>query len=202
MTIVIAVSMFIVSLYAYIHFLVWNEKRKTLITLKDPLHEILPNRNTVWWINKINTALVITFGILFVCHSNKNDWLLGLINFTFLLWIRSIMMLLCPFAGPKDCVPLKDSLINCIIKWMSGFENELRHDMFFSGHISVLFMFALLTPCYSWIFYFGSLIMAINMLISRIHYAIDLMVAPFISFTIFHLVRSWLKDDDSVGEWA
>lgn len=71
-------------------------------------------------------------------------------------------------------------------------------DLFFSGHTGLPFLAALVfwddrIPRY--ILLSGSIILATCMLLSHLHYSIDVLAAFFITYTIFHIAQKLFADD-------
>lgn len=66
------------------------------------------------------------------------------------------------------------------------------NDLFFSGHTALPFLFALIFWKYKTLRYFfiaASCIAGTSVLLSHVHYSIDVLAAPFITYTIFVLSK-------------
>jgi len=71
-------------------------------------------------------------------------------------------------------------------------------DLFFSGHVGIPYLFALMfwqnkTLRYFFIVY--SIFMGVVVLLGHYHYTIDVLAAYFITYTIFHMSSSLFKKD-------
>ncbi len=71
-------------------------------------------------------------------------------------------------------------------------------DLFFSGHVGLPFLMALIfwdTPILRYIFLIASVVLAVAVLLGHLHYSIDVFSAYFITFTIFMIAKKFFKSD-------
>ena len=71
-------------------------------------------------------------------------------------------------------------------------------DLFFSGHTGMPFLLALIFWRDKWaryIFILFSVVFAVTVLLSHMHYTIDVASAFFITFTIYHIAEHLFKKD-------
>jgi hypothetical protein len=71
-------------------------------------------------------------------------------------------------------------------------------DLFFSGHVGLTFLMALLVwerPLLRYAFLTLSVLFAITVLLGHLHYSIDVFAAYFITYTIYILATRWFKSD-------
>jgi hypothetical protein len=71
-------------------------------------------------------------------------------------------------------------------------------DLFFSGHTGLPFLLALIFWKDKWaryIFILFSIVFAVTVLLSHMHYTIDVASAFFITFTIYHIAGHFFKKD-------
>lgn len=89
--------------------------------------------------------------------------------------------------------PLKDIPLTLIglPKWLQGMYFEA--DLFFSGHVAIPFLGFLIFKDrkIKWFWLFSTFLEAIVNILMHTHYTIDLLAAPFISFTCFKF-SEWL----------
>ena len=75
---------------------------------------------------------------------------------------------------------------------------NIQKDLFFSGHTSFMFLCFLQSPStniYVRCMYFGAVVlMAVMLLLNRVHYTIDVFVAPLIVYAIHCFVNRHLVD--------
>ncbi len=74
----------------------------------------------------------------------------------------------------------------------------LENDLFFSGHVAIPFLYFLIfkklkQKYFSIIFLIITVLMAITVLLMKVHYTIDVMSAPFITFGLFYITDLFLK---------
>ena len=72
------------------------------------------------------------------------------------------------------------------------------NDLFFSGHVGLTFLVALLfwdTPVLRYIYLSMSIVFAVVVLLGHLHYSIDVFAAYFITYTIFVIARNIFKSD-------
>ena len=73
-----------------------------------------------------------------------------------------------------------------------------RNDLFFSGHVAFPFMISLIfwdNKKIRYCFILLTIISGIAVLFAKIHYSIDVFVAPFIAYGIYKISEKWFKDD-------
>jgi len=72
------------------------------------------------------------------------------------------------------------------------------NDLFFSGHVALPFLAALIFWEYKWIrnyLLLAAVAFGVAVLLSRLHYSIDVFAAPFITFAIFSMSQLFFKRD-------
>ena len=71
-------------------------------------------------------------------------------------------------------------------------------DLFFSAHTGMPFLLALIfqdEKIFKWIFIATSVFFAVVVLLSHLHYTIDVVSAYFITYAIFHIAKDFFKKD-------
>jgi hypothetical protein len=97
--------------------------------------------------------------------------------------IRTVMMYFVPLEPPEGMILLQDPLVE-----LFGSTKTLTKDLFFSGHTASLCLLTLTVPRrYKWIFLAITISVALAVLLQKIHYSIDVLVAPFISLGCYYL---------------
>lgn len=179
------VSIFNIWCYTRIA-LPWLEDRQGMLTLPDPIHQRLPLVNMGVLITDLTLLAELLFFYFLLLQWSLTLWIQVLFTFSVLWLLRSLCMFLCPLKCPNDAYYLNDPVVRFFTH--HGEVQEFRHDLFFSGHISFLTLCALFAPPYRMIFIGIAVVVSICMLLSRIHYTIDLVVAPFMAFTVYSLL--------------
>lgn len=71
-------------------------------------------------------------------------------------------------------------------------------DLFFSGHVALPFMLALVfweVPFIRWLFIIKSILLGSEALIGHYHYSIDVFAAPFIVYGLYTIAKKLFKED-------
>jgi hypothetical protein len=147
-----------------------------------------------WVLNQIlvyNVSLpvfIFIWGATFlaIIRSIKNPQTCLLMIWTYLLVCiaRVIAIWLVPLNPPPNLIPLIDPLTN----FFYG-KQYITKDLFFSGHTSSVFIiFLCLTKKTDKAFALISVIcIAILLLVQRVHYTIDILAAPIVSYVCYRL---------------
>lgn len=116
--------------------------------------------------------------------------LLGLKCYLSLTILRMISMYLFTLEPPPGIIPLQDPIVDVIA--YGG--NVFNKDLFFSGHVATLTLFAMLEerPFPKKVLMVSTSLVAVFVLLQRVHYTVDVMAAPAITFFIVKLIR-WLS---------
>ena len=169
----------------------WNEKRNCLVQLYDPVHEFVGSQflcpDYVKFTNLLQAATVLMYVPQIFCLWDSSHSLVALKCAVLLMFARSIMLISCPLRVASDASVLDDVLLKMLT---FGFK-EFRNDLMFSGHISSAVMMMLTTKIYPQFFFICAILQAFFLTVTKVHYTIDVLVAPFISFTIYSLVQTY-----------
>ncbi len=156
-----------------------QEKRKDLVTLSDMVHDQLPFYDCREPINLFMAVSETLFAWEIFWYWSWYNIQFTLWFFSFLFLIRSVMLLLTPLKVPKQGVLLGDTFCKWIVT------EEFQNDLFFSGHVSSLCaMYCSSHTNFAFIYGVMALLTAIAMLLSRVHYTIDVVVAPFVVYAL------------------
>jgi len=180
--VIITSIVFAIVLSCFTLFLNYNESR-TGITLADPiLHFFKPIDLT--WLTFIIIYLSVVLGIIFLSQ-NPKTLIFALQAYSLLLLIRVMMMFLLPLNPPVGMIPLNDPLVQNF-----GSGKILTKDLFFSGHTATIFMLYLVVEnkLYNKLFLVLTLVVGVSLLLQHVHYAIDVVAAPFFAYLSYRLV--------------
>ena len=100
--------------------------------------------------------------------------------------VRNVFIVLTPVAPPEGMIPLYTEAWFAPLRGTIFFDNEL----FFSGHTGVPFLYFLLSRGESrvrWAFLAFSFLMGAGVLLTRNHYAMDVLGAYFMTYSIHRL---------------
>lgn len=113
--------------------------------------------------------------------------LLGLKCYLLLTLLRMVSMFVLTLEVPEGIIPLHDPLVDVIA--YGG--NVFNKDLFFSGHVATLTLFVLLEerPMLKAILFVNAMLVAGLVLLQRVHYTMDVLAAPFITYLVVRLAK-------------
>ncbi|MBK6681449.1 MAG: hypothetical protein IPG53_16285 [Ignavibacteriales bacterium] len=164
-----------------------NEVREGF-SFVDPVLNLFSPVDLTWWIFlMLYSGLFLTF---YYISDKPVRFMMGFQAYFFLLSSRLIAMTLLPLKAPETLIPLFDPFISSL---SSGI--VLKHDLFFSGHISVAVLLAYIVENKKmrYILWALAVFMSIFILLQHVHYTIDIFVAPFFSFAIWRSIEVFNK---------
>ena len=107
-------------------------------------------------------------------------------SYAVMVMLRMTMMYLLPLNPPTGMIVLKDPIVEAF-----GSGRILLNDLFFSGHTATMSLLFLSVPKkWKWFYFIGTILVGALILLQKVHYSVDVLVAPFICFTIYHLIKS------------
>jgi hypothetical protein len=179
---VVTVPILLLVLYLFSLFLDWVEMRAGVI-LPDPFVAALPAVDFTWPI-----FIVIYAGLVYglvMLSSYPVKLLLALQSYLVLVCIRFVTMFVTPLDPPEGIIPLVDPFVQFF-----GSGQVPTKDLFFSGHTSTLLLLAFASPgrMPRILFVLCALIVGILIVWQHVHYAIDVLVAPFVAYASHRVV--------------
>ncbi|MCO5247963.1 MAG: hypothetical protein M9887_03320 [Chitinophagales bacterium] len=129
------------------------------------------------------TYIALILFIITTIH-NPQRFVLYMQAYTMLLILRMMTIYLLPLEPPAGLIILKDPVSNFFMKSTSE-SGYIVKDLFFSGHISAIFLFYLcsVSKYLKLSFLLIGALVASLILMQHVHYTIDIVAAPF--FSIF-----------------
>lgn len=176
---VFSLSLFTLAavLFFFLHFLTYNESRAGL-TFNDPVL----SRFKPIDVSLITFICTYAFGLSGLIISLKRpDLFIKMIQaYTIMTIIRITCLYLVPLEPPVNIIPLEDVFLKS--SFYSGRDN--LKDLFFSGHTATvcLFAFGLESKKQRIVFTCGTIVVAMLILLQHVHYSIDVIAAPIVSF--------------------
>jgi len=164
-----------------------QEGRSDLVLMPDPLLEWFPFRDTSLPVNLIQHGAHLSFVYAYFFESEVNHDLFHL-TLTCYFFIRSFLLFVCPLRVHPDVFILRDP----IQKWILGTEGDpWVHDLISSGHVSICWILSLNGP-FLWKpwYWLASFMVGILMLMSKVHYTIDLVIAPFVAYGCYAIAQN------------
>jgi hypothetical protein len=179
----------IAVLIAFPFFFEYIENRNGII-LNDFIINSLPAYDV-----SIPTFLIIwTMFLLFLYRAIYNPALLLLFlwGFIFLSISRFISIYLAPLNPPEQLIALRDPITNIFYGKKHGF---ITKDLFYSGHTSTQFLMYLCFTKQSdkLLALVSTILIGILVLIQHVHYSIDVIAAPFLTYLVFLLSKKIVK---------
>ena len=163
----------------------WTETRPMGVRLIDPILPICP---------RIDCSRLIMLIELFSCASvlYRNTWQifeLLWVDMIFVLFIKSMSLYLMPLYPPHDIIPLQDHLVD---KIMNRTHPIFERDLFFSGHTALMCLCTIYCD-YNILYLSLTWLMGILLMCNRVHYAIDIFVAPFVAYSTHRWVATYMR---------
>jgi len=176
---------FLFAAYAFYMNLGWYADHRILPVSSDWLLDRLPVVNVVpllsWgWLALHAYALATAL----LYYPRKLPFLFFLMGIY--LFVRTIYVFLSPIGAPEAILHMGEfDVLFPLVAGVYTFQNEF----IFSGHTAMPFLFALFfeTRLQKAIMLGGSVAMAISVLVTRNHYAVDVISAYFMGYSIFVL---------------
>lgn len=163
------------------YVLPWNENRKSLVVLQDPILNNLPVIKMGSIISLLSMLNVLAFVISWWCIQNQEEkYRIGFshhLTLANLYLLKTLCMFLCPLRICPKANPLQDDFIH----FLSG-NKSFQNDLFFSGHFAYAYLVSCLFPsnivCCILPFFVGTCL-----ILSKTHYTVDLLMAVFMTQT-------------------
>lgn len=177
---IIVTLIFAAILFAFPYFFQHIEQRDGYV-LKDlvvdhikPVDVSIPIFICIW---------STTFLLAFRCLRNPMMFLTGMYCFIILTMLRLLTITLVPLNPPPGLIPLVDPISN----FFYGKTDFVTKDLFFSGHTSSQFMFFLCLHKRrdKMLALISTFIVASLVLMQHVHYTIDVLAAPPLTYLCF-----------------
>lgn len=111
--------------------------------------------------------------------------------YALLLLVRSLFIVLTPMRAPPDSLWVGgDPLFDAV-----GRHLTFRNDLFFSSHTALPFLgFLVYRDRWARLVFLGfSVTLAVTVLLTRLHYSIDVFAAYFITYAVYRFEHRWLR---------
>ena len=179
---ILTIAVLPVTLYFFSRFLLFNEYRPGT-ALDDPVF---------YWFSAVNLNIIIFIliygsliaGPVFLLRYPK-ELIIALQSYTLLVLFRMLAMYLVPLEPPAGMIDLHDPLVFVI-----GTGQPVQKDLFFSGHTATMFLLFLTAQnkTLKWIFLITAFLVGLFVILQKVHYSIDVFVAPFFSYVSFRII--------------
>lgn len=177
------------ALFLFSKFLLYIEARDGVV-LNDPLF------------NYFNAIDVNSFIFILIYSSIIGGFIhllnypkflvIGLQSYILLILFRTVSMFLVPLNPPIGTIDLQDPLVFII-----GTGTKITKDLFFSGHTSTLFLIFLCArnKRLKILFLILTIAVAVLIILQKVHYTIDVLVAPFYSYAAYKIVSYYYIEE-------
>jgi hypothetical protein len=180
-------ALFSFSIFLFTLIVNYYAVRLATYNSSNPVNDLILNT-----IDRIDTSFIhgklsiwIELLTLLILIFRPRHFLFTFKALSFLVLTRAIFVNLTHLGIPSDSVPIKSFY-------------TFGGDLFFSGHVAIMYLFALIF----WnerpirIFYITlTMLMGIEVLLGHYHYSIDVFSAPFIAYGIYSLSKHIFKND-------
>ncbi len=163
-----------------------NMELRTGAQLDDWLLNLLPPTDFSEITFLLTYFALIFFLVIILPHPKR--FVLWIQAYTMLLIFRMTTIYLVPLEPPTDMILLIDPMSNFFMKSNSE-SGYVVKDLFFSGHISAIFLFFLasIKKTHKSIFLLLSLVVSALILLQHVHYTVDIVAAPFFSVIAYRI---------------
>jgi hypothetical protein len=183
---VVALLTILLSLPYYFHSVIGP---KPGLQLQDPILNLFPPQD----------FSVLIFALIYICLfivlwgliNKPYGMALGLGSYLIITLVRTLTMYLFTLEPPAGIIVLQDPFIDRIA--YGG--NVFTKDLFFSGHVATLTLLGLMEER-PWAKYWVvccTVCVGILIIIQRVHYTIDVVAAPIITYGIVKLFNRFQK---------
>ncbi len=169
-------------LLAYAHFVQWIEFRPGVL-LYDPLLASFHPRKVTWLVFAIiYGGLALGLGTL---GARPAALLVALQSYALVIVARIAAMYVVPLDPPAGMIRLKDPFVQLFDTGV-----VLTRDLFFSGHVATLFLLFLTAHrrMLRAAFLLATVLVGAGLIWQHVHYTIDVLIAPFITFACYRFV--------------
>jgi membrane-associated phospholipid phosphatase len=153
------------------------------VVVDDPILRLFAPADVTW----------LTFGMIYLglvtalwfLVKDPRDLLVALQCYAVMGAIRILMMYSLPLDPPRGAIALADPFVQ-----LFGPGSVPTKDLFFSGHTSTMFLLFLTTQKrpLKILFLFCTVAVGVAVLWQHVHYTIDVLVAPVVSYTSYRIV--------------
>lgn len=164
-------------------FVRWVESRPGA-TLPDPLLALLTPRDVTWLTFSLIYAGILTAVALLL--RRPRDLLTAVQAYAVMVAFRIAVMWATPLDPPPGMIELQDPFVEQL-----GTGQLLTRDLFFSGHTSTMFLLFLAAPgrLAKGFFLACTILVGACVLWQHVHYAVDVMVAPFFAYAAWRVAE-------------
>jgi hypothetical protein len=154
------------------------------VVLSDPILVLLPVADLSVPIFLIEYGCALA--VLALLAARPARLAVGILAYGIVIFWRAIAIAIVPLDPPPDLVLLVDPAAALV-----GGGPQFTKDLFFSGHASAMAVFTLCAPkrWARWVFGGFTLVIGVMLMIQRVHYAVDVLVALALAYVAWRIAR-------------
>jgi membrane-associated phospholipid phosphatase len=177
----------VISMIIFTRFLNFIELRPGIVMF-DPVLAMFNPIDISWF------TFFLMYGALIVGLSSllpyPKAFVLALLSYTVMIWVRMPAMYTTPFEPPATILPLIDPMVSEI-----GVGTLMTKDLFFSGHTATVFLLFLNSQTKLWknVFLVLTILVGFCVLIQHVHYTVDVIAAPFFGYGAYVIAKGFIK---------
>ena len=183
----LALTIFLVTwlMLSFATYLRFIESRPGSL-IDDPILALFKPIDLTWPIFIVTYPSLI-IGLLLLLKK-PDRFIIAFQAYGIMMLMRMLMMYTIPLEPPEDTIPLVDPFVENAGK--TGFVPT--KDLFFSGHTGSMFMvfINMVTPVAKFVFFLVTCFIGTAVILQKVHYTIDVAVAPFIAYCCLTAVRN------------
>jgi len=161
---------------------------KAGILLNDPLLNMFEPRD---WSNAVFFILIVAIVQSVIQYANQPAILMaGLMTYCVVNILRAITMYAVTLEPPRDMILLVDPISATLVYP----EQAFAKDLFFSGHVSTMMALVFVERNRVWFLLkiAGTAVMALFLAWQHVHYTVDLVAAPIITYLVYLGVNRYI----------
>ena len=189
------ITIFILAavLISLTNFLNFIELRQGVV-LPDPLLKLFAPINLTWLIFGLIYLSLITAIIIFL--KDPAHLMLVIQSYSLMIIFRIVAMYALPLNPPESMIQLNDPFVQYF-----GTGKLLTKDLFFSGHTATLFLLYLFAErkLLRITFLLSTILVALAVILQHVHYTIDVIAAPFFTYTSYRIIILLHKHRIKIG---
>lgn len=183
---IISVIVIYLTLHFFSIFLLFAEDRPGVVMF-DPILDLY---------SAIDLSLPIFFltyvvllAALIALSYYPRCFVIALQSYTLMVIFRMISIYLTPIEAPVGIIVLHDPF------FLMGTGRVILKDLFFSGHTATLYLLFLTAQNkkIKYLLLAGTFLVAITILLQKVHYSIDVFIAPFMAYCAFKITMYFHK---------
>ncbi len=185
---IITIIILSLVLFSLTNFLNFSEIRQGVV-LPDPILKLFNPVNLTWLTFGLIYLSLITAIAIFL--KDPTRFMLVIQAYSLMIIFRIIAMYALPLNPPENMIPLNDPFVQFF-----GTGKLLTKDLFFSGHTATLFLLFLFAPnkFFRNLFLICTITVAAAVILQHVHYSIDVIAAPFFTYTSYRIIILFHKN--------